>query len=99
MAVDFESLQPLPQPRRVVELSPVAQSFKALKIKSKHKEVSRVVKLAFSPVAPFPLAVVSGTTVSIWKRTKEGAVKDHTISKFKDLTQCVAWRSDGRLLL
>jgi len=66
----------------------------------KQKENGRVLRAAFCPTAPHRLAVVSGTKVGLWKLNKDGgAVADGTLSKFKDLTQCVSWRSDGKLLL
>lgn len=93
-------LQPLPQPRKVAELAPEAQAFKSYRAKGFQKEISRIVDLAFSPTAPYQLAVASGTKVGLWKSKQEGEVEsDGTISKFKDITQCVSWRSDGKLLL
>ena len=56
--------------------------------------------MAFCPTDPYRLAVASGTKVGLWKQKQEGDVEaDGTITKFKDMTQCVSWRSDGKLLL
>jgi len=97
---EFEALASLPTPRRVAELAPEAQQFKALKPKWKHNEASCVMKLAFCPTMPYRLAVVHGTKVSFWSPGKDGTGEnDSNLSKFKDFTQCVAWRNDGKLLL
>lgn len=97
---EFNALKPLAQPRRAAELTPEAQYYKAFKQQWKQKESSRVVGLAFSPLAPHKLAVVSGTKVGVWQGNKEGEAQDAgVLSKFKDLTQCVAWRADGKLAL
>lgn len=97
---DWERLQPLPQPRRIAELTPKAKSYKAFKVVSAQQESSRVTAAAFSPVAPHQLAVASGTKVSFWKSGEDGSLgADGSVSKFKNFTQCVSWRSDGRLLL
>lgn len=86
-------------PRKVSELAPEVEAFKSFKTEFKHKEASRVMSVAFCPSAPHRLAVVSGTKVSVWT-SKEGKLELHSsISKFKDIAQCVAWRSDGRLML
>mmetsp|Transcript_125719 Transcript_125719/g.350237 ORF Transcript_125719/g.350237 Transcript_125719/m.350237 type:complete len:516 (-) Transcript_125719:70-1617(-) len=97
---DYEYLEPLPQPRTIAQLSPQAEHFRRFKTKWSQQEASRIVRLAFSPSAPHRLAVVSGTKVSVWRGTKEGdAEVEANLSKFKDVTQCVAWRNDGKLLL
>jgi len=93
-------LKPLLQPRKVAELAPEAQAFKSYKAKGYQTEVSRIVDVAFCPTAPYRLAVASGTKVGLWKQKQEGDVEaDGQITKFKDLTQCVSWRDDGKLLL
>jgi len=97
---DYVELRPLLQPRKVAELAPEAQSFKCYKAKPLQTETSRITGMAFSPEAPHRLAIASGTKIGLWKQGQEGLVEaDGTISKFKDMTQCVSWRSDGRLLL
>mmetsp|Transcript_81870 Transcript_81870/g.228111 ORF Transcript_81870/g.228111 Transcript_81870/m.228111 type:complete len:521 (-) Transcript_81870:97-1659(-) len=97
---EFLQVRSLPQPRCVSELTPEAQGFKAFKLRQAQTESSRVVSLAFSPVAPHQLAVVSGTKVGIWQKGRDGKWEaGAAVSKFKDITQCVAWRGDGRLLL
>lgn len=97
---EFVSLPPLPQPRKIAELAPEAQTYKSFKSKGFQKEANRIVNMAFCPTAPYRLAVVSGTKVGLWKQKQDGEVEaDGTITKFKDLTQCVSWRSDGKLLL
>jgi U3 small nucleolar RNA-associated protein 15 len=81
-------------------LTPEAQAFKGYKTKALQTENNRIVDIAFCPTAPHRLAVASGTKVGLWKQKQEGDVEaDGNITKFKDMTQCVAWRSDGRLLL
>eukprot|EP00929_Paragymnodinium_shiwhaense_P037415 TRINITY_DN19941_c0_g1_i2.p1 TRINITY_DN19941_c0_g1~~TRINITY_DN19941_c0_g1_i2.p1 ORF type:complete len:533 (-),score=135.79 TRINITY_DN19941_c0_g1_i2:128-1726(-) len=93
-------LSKLPQPRKVAELAPEVLSFKTFKVKHSQKEVGRVVNLAFSPVLPTRLAVVSGTKVGLWQKAQDSSWEATAqVSKFKDLTQCVAWRGDGKLLL
>lgn len=97
---EFETLQSLPQPRRFAELTPQAQHYKSFKVQWKQKEASRVVGLSFNPAKPHRLAVVSGTKVGLWQAGKGGeAEAASSVSKFKDLTQCVAWRADGKLML
>jgi len=97
---DFEQLEPLPQPRRVAELSPQAEYYKRFFKKWENQEVSRVTGVSFCPTEPHRLAVVSGTKVGIWHHGFRGeATNDITLSKFKDATQCTAWRGDGKLLL
>merc|ERR1740121_1842734 len=97
---DFAQLQPLRQPRRAAELTPEAQHYKGFKARWKQKESGRVVDLAFSPAEPHRLGVVSGTKVACWQAGKGGeATPAGQVSKFKDVTQCMAWRSDGKLLL
>eukprot|EP00927_Polykrikos_kofoidii_P022556 TRINITY_DN21000_c0_g1_i1.p1 TRINITY_DN21000_c0_g1~~TRINITY_DN21000_c0_g1_i1.p1 ORF type:complete len:533 (+),score=107.27 TRINITY_DN21000_c0_g1_i1:71-1669(+) len=97
---EFLRLKQLPQPRRVAELTPEAADFKALKVKASSKESSRVVSLAFSPVEPYRLAIASGTKVGLWQKSNDGTWEAmSSISKFKDVTQIVAWRNDGKLLL
>mmetsp|Transcript_96540 Transcript_96540/g.216184 ORF Transcript_96540/g.216184 Transcript_96540/m.216184 type:complete len:515 (+) Transcript_96540:95-1639(+) len=96
---DFQGPRPLPQPRRIAELTPEAQNYKAFKVAFKQTEASRIVGVSFS-AAPHRLAVVSGTKVGIFKHAKEGRYEaDSNVSKFKDLAQCAAWRSDGKLML
>lgn len=97
---EYEALGALPIPRKVAELTPEAKLFKAYKVKWKHTETSSVVKLAFCPTTPHRLAVVHGTKVSFWSPGTDGTGEnDSNLSKFKDFTQCVAWRHDGKLLL
>lgn len=96
---EFLPFAPLAQPRRVAQLTPEVVGFKAFKVKALETEASRVVNLAFCPTAPHRLAVVTGTKIGLWKCGQEGLEADGNITKFKDVTQCVAWRSDGRLLL
>jgi len=98
---DFTELRKLPQPRRVAELTPEAQRFKAFKLRSSQAETGRVVNLAFCPTAPHSLAVVSGTKVGLWiQGQRDGELElEGKISKFKDVTQCASWRNDGKLLL
>ncbi|CAE8583832.1 unnamed protein product [Polarella glacialis] len=100
---DAFELKPVPQPRRVAELAPEAQVFKAYRPTFKHQEISRILALAYSPTSPHRLAVVSGTKVGVWQHApggKDGELQESaTLSKFKDVTQCVSWRSDGRLML
>mmetsp|Transcript_103582 Transcript_103582/g.195015 ORF Transcript_103582/g.195015 Transcript_103582/m.195015 type:complete len:516 (-) Transcript_103582:30-1577(-) len=96
---EFLPFQPLAQPRRVAELTPEVESFRAFKVKALETEASRVVNLAFCPTSPHCLAVVTGTKIGLWKCGQDGLEADGSITKFKDVTQCVAWRSDGRLLL
>lgn len=99
---DALEVKPLLQPRRVAELAPEAQQFKACKVAFKYQEKGRVADLAYCPVSPHRLAVVSGTKVGLWQGVsrKDGELQEaNQISKFKDLTTCVSWRSDGRLLL
>lgn len=97
---EFRELQPFPQPRRYDELTPQAEHYKAFKSVWKQQEVARVVTVAFSPVTPNRLAVVSGTKVGIWQGAKGGVVENvSTLSKFKDMTECVAWRPDAKLML
>ncbi|CAE8623226.1 unnamed protein product [Polarella glacialis] len=100
---DAFELKPVPQPRRVAELAPEAQVFKAYRPTFKHQEISRILALAYSPTSPHRLAVVSGTKVGVWQHApggKDGELQESaTMSKFKDVTQCVSWRSDGRLML
>ncbi|CAE7401508.1 UTP15 [Symbiodinium natans] len=95
-------VRPLLQPRRVEELAPEAKSYKAYKVTFKKQEARRVVGVAFSPTSPHKLAVVSGTKVGLWQSapSKDGNLEEvNSISKFKDLTQCAAWRDDGKLML
>lgn len=95
-------VKPLVQPRKVEELAPEAKSYKAYRMSFKNQEARRVVSVAFSPAIPHKLAVVSGTKVGLWQSasSKDGTLEEtNSISKFKDLTQCVAWRDDGRLML
>ncbi|CAE7782989.1 UTP15 [Symbiodinium sp. CCMP2592] len=95
-------VKPLVQPRKVEELGPEAKSYKGYKVSFKNQEARRVVSVAFSPATPHKLAVVSGTKVGLWQSapSKDGTLEEtNSISKFKDLTQCVAWRDDGRLML
>eukprot|EP00933_Yihiella_yeosuensis_P081419 TRINITY_DN95024_c0_g1_i1.p1 TRINITY_DN95024_c0_g1~~TRINITY_DN95024_c0_g1_i1.p1 ORF type:complete len:514 (-),score=97.12 TRINITY_DN95024_c0_g1_i1:250-1791(-) len=95
-------VKPLLQPRRVSELAPEAVAFKSYKSTFKHQETSRVLDLAFSQSSPHRLAVVSGLKVGLWQVApgKDGEYTESgQISKFKDVTQCVSWRSDGRLML
>mmetsp|Transcript_43150 Transcript_43150/g.138797 ORF Transcript_43150/g.138797 Transcript_43150/m.138797 type:complete len:537 (+) Transcript_43150:106-1716(+) len=97
---EYAEIRALPHPRRFAELTPEAQHYKSFRTLWKQKETSRVVALAFSPAKPHRLAVVSGTKVGIWTAGKAGSAEaSSSISKFKDLTQCVAWRSDGKLML
>mmetsp|Transcript_27328 Transcript_27328/g.43341 ORF Transcript_27328/g.43341 Transcript_27328/m.43341 type:complete len:520 (+) Transcript_27328:53-1612(+) len=99
--VEYVELRPLLQPRKIAELAPEAQSFKSYKAaKPLMTETSRIVGMAFSPEAPHRLAIASGTKIGLWKQGQDGLMEaDGTVSKFKDVTQCVSWRSDGRLLL
>lgn len=98
--MEFRHIAALKAPRRVTDLVPEAQAVKAFKVRATKQETSRVVALAFSPVAPYQLAVASGTKVGLWRVSPTGELQgDVTLTKFKDLTQCVAWRSDGKLLL
>jgi len=99
--MEFKSLQNLKAPLKAAELTPEAQAFKAYKLRASRQETSSVVNLAFSPNRNHnQLAVCSGTKVGLWRTSPEGELKaDGTITKFKDVTQCVAWRSDGKLLL
>eukprot|EP00931_Biecheleriopsis_adriatica_P086397 TRINITY_DN61080_c0_g1_i1.p1 TRINITY_DN61080_c0_g1~~TRINITY_DN61080_c0_g1_i1.p1 ORF type:complete len:524 (-),score=113.23 TRINITY_DN61080_c0_g1_i1:50-1621(-) len=99
---DALEVKPLLQPRKVSELAPEAQLFKSYKQTFKHQEIGRVVQLAFCPASPHRLAVVSGTKVGLWQAApgREGELEESSsISKFKDVTQCASWRSDGRLML
>jgi len=97
---EFVELRPLAQPRRVAEMAPDTAVFKNYRPKGFHTEVSRIAAMAFSPIAPHRLAVAAGTQVKLWKQKQEGECEpDGQVSKFKDLTQCLAWRKDGRLLL
>lgn len=101
---EFVELRPLPQPRKVAELAPQASLYKSYRnLKGKNvaqKEVSNVAAMEFCPAAPHRIAVASGTKVTLFKQNMEGEPEaDGQISKFKDMTQCVAWRGDGRLLL
>lgn len=97
---NFVPFQPLAQPRRVAELTPEAAGFKAFKAKALQAEAARVVNLAFCPTSPHRLAVVNGTRVGFFKYNQDGVPEsDGALTKFKDLAQCVSWRSDGRLLL
>mmetsp|Transcript_24893 Transcript_24893/g.70061 ORF Transcript_24893/g.70061 Transcript_24893/m.70061 type:complete len:518 (-) Transcript_24893:93-1646(-) len=97
---DFVQVRELPRPRRIAELTPEAQNYKAFKTCGRHTEASPVVGLSFCPAAPHRIAAVSGTKISLWRQGKDGGFEaDSVISKFKDLTQCAAWRNDGRLLL
>jgi len=97
---EFVELRPLPQPRKVAELAPEAQAFKSYKSKGYHSETSRIACVAFCPTAPHRLAVASGTKIGFWKQKQDGeAEADGQVSKFKDMTQCVAWRNDGRMIL
>jgi len=98
---DALEVKPLLQPRRVAELAPEAQVFKAYKSTFKHQENSRIVSLAYCPTSPYRLAVVSGTKVGLWQKLagKDEHEESSTLTKFKDLTTCVNFRSDGRLML
>lgn len=97
---DYVELRPLLQPRKIAELAPEAQSFKCYKAKPLQTETSRIASMSFCPEAPHRLAIASGTKVGLWKQGQDGSAEaDGTISKFKDMTQCVSWRSDGKLLL
>lgn len=97
---EFAELRALPQPRRAAELTPEAKHYKAFKPLWKQKENSRVEDIAFSPVSPHRVAVASGTRVQLYQKDKEGEASVFAqVSKFKDHTQCVSWRSDGKLLL
>lgn len=87
------------QPRRFAELAPEAKHYKSFKAQWKQKEVSRVTAMAYGPVKPHRLAVVSGTKVGLWQASKSGTPESANLSKFKDITQCVGWRADGKLLL
>jgi len=97
---EFAELRRLPQPRKFAELTPQAQHYKSFKAQWKQKDAARVLALAFSPEKPHRLAVVSGTKVGLWQASKSGdAEAASSVSKFKDITQCVSWRSDGKLML
>lgn len=94
------TVQPFPAEHRVQDETPQAAALRGFKLHGKHKEASRIVKLAFCPTVPHTLAVVAGTKIGLWKAAKDGELQhDSNVSKFKDLTQCVSWRSDGKLLL
>ncbi|CAJ1394623.1 unnamed protein product [Effrenium voratum] len=93
-------VKPLLRPRHVSELAPEAKAFRGLKATFKRSEGSRVVGASFCPTLPTRLALVSGTKVGLWNTAKEGGLEEgSSLTKFKDLTQCAAWRSDGRLML
>eukprot|EP00928_Gymnodinium_smaydae_P062048 TRINITY_DN45994_c0_g1_i1.p1 TRINITY_DN45994_c0_g1~~TRINITY_DN45994_c0_g1_i1.p1 ORF type:complete len:531 (+),score=149.86 TRINITY_DN45994_c0_g1_i1:115-1707(+) len=99
---EFQELGHFALPKRAVEIAPEAQALKALKPRLKEQAAGRVAAVAFSPTTSgkSSLAVVSGTKVGIWQRSVVGTWEAQaSISKFKDITQCVAWRADGRLLL
>eukprot|EP00811_Abedinium_folium_P021359 NODE_3045_length_2102_cov_5.219747.p1 GENE.NODE_3045_length_2102_cov_5.219747~~NODE_3045_length_2102_cov_5.219747.p1 ORF type:complete len:510 (+),score=161.30 NODE_3045_length_2102_cov_5.219747:283-1812(+) len=97
---EHKKLQTLVHPRSLSQATPEAQSFKAFKVRGTLTEAAAITDVAFSPCAPHRLAVASGTKVVIWKLTKGGEIVQHTsLQRFKNLTQCVAWRSDGNLLL
>lgn len=97
---DPEPLEPLAQARRLAELTPDAKRFKAYKPFFSKQESGRVEDIAFCPADPHHLAVASGTRVAIWGPGKNEAMEHvASLSKFKDLVQCVAWRPDGRLVL
>ncbi|CAK0887760.1 unnamed protein product [Prorocentrum cordatum] len=97
---DAAALNPLGQPRRLAELAPGARQFKAYKSLFGKQESGRVEDLAFSPADPHQLAVCSGTKVGIWQPGKNEPLEiGSSLSKFKDLVQCVAWRDDGKLVL
>lgn len=97
---DFIGLAPVPQPRSVAAATPEALHYKGFKTAWKQRESSRVVALAFAPVLPNRLAVVTGTRVGVWEAGAGGAAENTSnFSKFKSPTRCVAWRPDGRLVL
>lgn len=97
---EFLRYSSIPRPKSVAELTPQAQQFKQFKPRTTNQEAARIVDLAFCPTKPHRLAIVTGTKVGLWKQANTGDwEKDAAITKFKDVTQCVSWRSDGRLLL
>lgn len=95
-------VRPLLRAKRFEDLVPETKALKELKPSFTRKEHSRITSASFSPVAPYRLAVVSGTKVGIWQPAalKEGALEEgKSLTKFKDVTLCASWRSDGKLLL
>jgi len=95
-------VRPLLRATRHEDLAPETKALKELKPSFTRQEHSRIAGANFSPVAPHRLAVVSGTKVGIWQPSslKENALEEgKSISKFKDVTLCASWRSDGKLLL
>merc|ERR1719221_65174 len=98
--MEFQQLQPAAQPRTSAQLTPEAQHYKQFKAVWKQTEPARVLDVAFSPEAPHQLGVVSGTKVGFWQAGKDGeATASAQVSKFENITQCLAWRSDGKLML
>jgi len=97
---EFHPLTELPAPRRLYELTNEAQYYKSFKKRQQETESSSIVSLSFCLEEPYSLAVVSGTRIRIWQKGKDGKMEcQSAISKFKDVVQCVAWRSDGKLIL
>mmetsp|Transcript_49228 Transcript_49228/g.110369 ORF Transcript_49228/g.110369 Transcript_49228/m.110369 type:complete len:528 (-) Transcript_49228:41-1624(-) len=100
---EYVKLQLVPEPPKLDQLTPDARRFKAFKKVFTHTETSRVASLSFTcdKASVVRLAVASGTKVCIWKNGKEqGSMEiEGTVTKFKNVTTCTAWRADGRLLM
>eukprot|EP00961_Rhodomonas_salina_P040610 545596-Rhodomonas_salina.3 len=88
-------LQKQPKPAEIS--TPEMKYWRQFKTITMTKAYAAVHCVTFSPIAPYDLAVTNSTRVQIYG--VRGKAPKKTISRFKDVVYCTAFRSDGKLIV
>ena len=97
--MDYVKLQPLPTPSRSDQLRPGAQHFKGLRtVVDLQLGNSTIPCMEFNPAKLSELAVCCGTKVEIYNIKNKQGRGIAQLSQFKDFSQSVSYRYDGKLL-